>query len=312
MRHLANTIALLGIAALCVPAFGANPARPGTVNYVEGAVFLDGSPLNQKEVGTLEMNPGDVLRTGVGKAEVLLTPGVFLRVDDHSAVRMISPDITPTQVAVERGRASVEVDEIYQQNTLQIMDAGVTTQLVKTGYYEFDANQPEVQVFHGEAEVEVGDGRWRKVKDHHEMALAAGHRRKPENFVARGYGDDLYNWSSLRSQYLAEANNQIAPEYMGAGFYPGWYWDPYGWDYTFIGMNPFMSPFGWGFYPWGGWGGWGYWGGFYGRGFYGPGFYRGNVGHGFAGGGHAVIGGGFHGGGFAGGGFHGGGGGGRR
>lgn len=311
MRHLANTIALLGIAALCVPAFGANPARPGTVNYVEGAVFLDGSPLNQKEVGTLEMNPGDVLRTGVGKAEVLLTPGVFLRLDDHSAVRMISPDITPTQVAVERGRASVEVDEIYQQNTLQIMDAGVTTQLVKTGYYEFDANQPEVQVFHGEAEVEVGDGRWRKVKDHHEMALAAGHRRKPENFVARGYGDDLYNWSSLRSQYLAEANNQIAPEYMDAGFYPGWYWDPYGWDYTFIGMDPFMSPFGWGFYPWGGWGGWGYWGGFYGRGFYGPGFYRGNAGHGFAGGGHAVIGGGFRGG-FAGGGFHGGGGGGRR
>lgn len=316
MRHLANTIALLGIAALCVPAFGANPARPGTVNYVEGAVFLDGSPLNQKEVGTLEMNPGDVLRTGVGKAEVLLTPGVFLRVDDHSAVRMISPDITPTQVAVERGRASVEVDEIYQQNTLQIMDAGVTTQLVKTGYYEFDANQPEVQVFHGEAEVEVGDGRWRKVKDHHEMALAAGHRRKPENFVARGYGDDLYNWSSLRSQYLAEANNQIAGQYAGvAGFYPGWYWDPYMWDYTYIGMDPFWSPWGWGFYPPWGWYG-GYWGG---GGWYGgPGYWggrhygpvgpapRAGVGAGFRGGGFG--GGGFHGGGGFGGGFHGGGG----
>ena len=39
------------------------------------------------------------------------------------------------------------------------------------------------------------------------------------------------------------------------GFYPGWYWDPYMWDYTFLGWDPFFSPFGWGFYPWGGYGG---------------------------------------------------------
>lgn len=80
--------------------------------------------------------------------------------------------------------------------------------------------------------------------------------------------DDLYNWNSLRSQYLAEANNQLAGQYVGgSGFAPGWYWDPYMWNYTFIGGDPFMTPFGWGFYPfgWGGpYGGWG-WGGFYGR-----------------------------------------------
>ena len=34
------------------------------------------------------------------------------------------------------------------------------------------------------------------------------------------------------------------------------------WDYTFIGMGPFWSPFGWGFYPpWGGGFYAGYWGG---------------------------------------------------
>jgi hypothetical protein len=119
--------------------------------------------------------------------------------------------------------------------------------------------------------------------------------------------DDLYNWSSLRSHYLAEANNQMAGQYADEpGFYPGWYWDPWMWDYTFIGPGPFFSPFGWGFYPWGGFYG-GY--GWYGRGYYGhPGYYGG---HGYVGGFHGD--GGFHGsGGVAGGGFHGGGGGGRR
>jgi hypothetical protein len=303
MKSLMKAIALVGVGIWCAPLFGADQARPGTLNYVEGAVFLEGRQLNQKDVGSLTMNPGEVLSTVTGKAEILLTPGVFVRVDDRSAVKMISPDIMPTQVEVEQGRISVEVDELYPQNDLEIIDAGVTTRLMKTGYYEFSANPAETQVFRGKAAVEVGDGKNRVVKDHHELVLGDGARVKPADFVARGIGDDLYNWSSLRSEYLAEGNNQIAGQYAGvSGFNPGWYWNPYMLDYTFIGMGPYWSPFGFGFYPpWGWYGGsWG--GGYYGRGFYGGG-YRG----GFHGGG-GVGAGGFHGGG--GGGFHGGGGGG--
>ena len=300
-----KTIALLGIGVLCAPAFGANPARPGTVNYVEGAAFLEGKQLNEKNVGSVDLNAGEVLSTTAGKAEVLLTPGVFLRLDDNSALKMVSPDITPTRVELERGRAALEVDELYKQNDLEIVDAGVKTQVVKTGYYEFNADNPTVEVFAGKAVVALGDGRYRVVKGHHELALADGEMGKPVNFDARAAEDELYNWSGLRSQYLAEANNQIAGEYAGvSGFNPGWYWDPYMWDYTFIGMDPFWSPFGFGFYP--PWMGGFYGGGFYGHRYYGRGF--GGVGRGgLGGGGFNGGGGGFHGGG--GGGFHGGGGG---
>jgi hypothetical protein len=275
------TICLLGAGVLGAPAFGANPARPGTVNYVEGAVFLKGKLLTAKDVGNIDLSVGQVLSTVDGRAEILLTPGIFLRLDDHSAIKMISPSITPTQVELERGRAAVEVDELYPQNDLEVADGGVNTQLVKTGYYEFIAGNPTVEVFKGMAAIEVGDGKYKVVKGHHEIALADAVRKKPVSFSIRDASDNLYNWSSLRSQYLAEANNEIAGEYAGvAGFNPGWYWDPYMWDYTFIGMGPYWSPFGFGFYP-------PWWGGFYGRGFYGPGYY----GRGFGGGG------GFHGGG---------------
>ena len=183
MRHWRTMIALAGMWIAAMPAFGAIPARPGTVNYIEGATYLNGKPLRQQSVGSVALDPGQVLTTGAGKAEILLTPGIFLRVDDRSAVKMISPDLAQTQVALERGRAGVEVDQIFPQNEIQIVDNGVTTQLIKPGYYEFDANQPEAMVFDGRAEVQMGDGKWETVKGHHELALVAdGAREKTVGF----------------------------------------------------------------------------------------------------------------------------------
>ena len=316
MRTRLKMLAMLGIGVLCAPAFGAVPAHPGTLNYVEGAAFIGDRQLQTKDVGSVDLNPGQVLSTTTGKAEMLLTPGIFFRLDDNSAVKMVSPDLIKTRVELEHGRAAVEVDQIYPQNDLEIVDAGVVTQLIKPGYYEFDANQPTAMVFEGKAAVEVADGKYKVLKDHHEFALVqSGNGKpiateKPAKFDTGKVADDLYNWNSLRSQYLAEGNNQIAGEYANApNFDPGWYWDPYMWDYTFIGMNPYFSPFGFGFFPpWYG----GFYGGYFGGGYYG-GHYRGGParpGHGGMSRGAGTRGNGFGGiRGGAGGGFGGGGGG---
>ncbi len=281
MRHwrnwrgnIATMVAIAGLGFLGMPAFSANIPNtnlnqqgsfpdPGTLNYVQGSADVNGSPISNKSVGSVQLKAGQELTTGAGKAEVLLTPGIFLRVGSNSAVKMISPALEHTQVELEHGELGVEVDQIFKQNMIQIMDNGVTTQLIKTGYYEFSSQPPEAKVFDGQAEVQVGQGKWKKVKGHHELALAEGAREKTESFNSHPANDDLYNWSKLRSQYLAEANNQIAGEYAyEPGFNPGWYWDPYMWDYTYLGGGPFFSPFGWGFYPWGGlYGGLGFYGG---------------------------------------------------
>ena len=322
MMSRLKLFAVLGALILSLPAFGEAPARPGSVNYIEGAAFIGETQLHSKDVGTVTLSPGEELRTDHGKAEILLTPGVFFRLDDHSAMRMVEPGLAKTQVELLSGRAAVEVDELYKQNDLEVVDGGVVTQLLKPGYYEFDANNPTAMVFTGKAAVEVANGKYKVIKGHHELALVQNEagkpfaKEKPANFDARREQDELYNWNSLRSQYLAEANNEIAPEYAGmAGFNPGWYWDPYGWDYTFIGMDPYMSPFGFGFFPpWYG----GFYGGmYYGGGYGGYGGYRGGYGAGGRpwprpGTSHSIarggFGGGMHGGGF-GGGMRGGGGG---
>ena len=293
---------LASLATLCAPAFGANPARPGTINYIEGSALVAGQPVSQKSVGTLAPDPGQVLSTEQGHAEVLLTPGIYLRLDDDSSVRMISPDLTSTQVALDKGRATVEVDEIHPQNNVQIIDNGVPTQLLKNGLYEFNADNDTARVFSGKAAAREAN-KWVDIKGEHQLALNDNAPEKAQHFDKDSAKDDIYNWSSLRSEYLSEANSDLSGYYAYAGYAPGWYWDPWFYGYTFIGPYPFYSPFGWGFYPFGYFG---YYGGYYGRGYYGRPYYHGGIHEGFRGGQH-FAGGGFHGGGFAGGGMRGGG-----
>ncbi len=326
-----KSLLLLSLATLFVPAFGqqgANQARPGTLNYVEGQASIDGRQVSTQSVGKAELETGQYLATADGKVEVLLTPGVFLRLDKNSTVKMITPDLTHTEVALERGRAEVEADQLYPQNRILINQKGGQTQILKNGLYEFNADNNTVRTFDGKAAVYPGDNLQSNVKPidvkgGHQLALT-GEAVKPVGFDKDRSQDDLYRWSSLRSQYLGEASVDLAAQYAGygpaygyGGFAPGWAWDPYLYSYDWIpGGGPFFSPFGFGFYsPY-----YLYGGGFvYGRGFYGRGVgFRG--GYGFRGGsgfrGAAVSSGGFHGGGGfgggGGGGFHGGGGGGHR
>jgi hypothetical protein len=328
-----KSVLLLTLATLFTPVFaqqqGANPARPGTLNYVEGQASIDGHQVTAHSVGQAEVEPGQYLATADGKAEMLLTPGVFLRLGKNSTVKMIKPDLTHTEVSVEQGRVEVEADQLYPQNMILIDQKGGQTQILKNGLYEFNADANTVRTFDGKAAVYPGTNLESNVKPVDvkggKQITLVGEAVKPVSFnkdKAQVERDDLYRWSELRSQYLGEANIDLAAQYAGygpqygyGGFAPGWAWDPYLYGYDWLpGGGPFFSPFGYGFYsPY-----YLYGGGFvYGRGFYGRGFgYGGGYGFRGASGGYrgaSVAGGGFHGGGFqggGGGGFHGGGGGG--
>jgi hypothetical protein len=294
---------LLSLATMCAPvalAQTANPAVPGTVNYVEGLASIEGQPLNQRSVGSAQLEPGQVLQTANGRAELLLTPGVFLRVGENSAVRMVSPNLLNTQVEVDRGQADIEVDEIHPHNNIQVSEGRANTRLLKDGLYAFDAGNNTVRVFKGEAELLQQNSAGQKelkLKGDHQVQLAANESVRSVSFDRNQAEDALYSWSSLRSQYLAEANLNLASEYAGYGPYaPGWYWYPGFLGYTWLpGDGLLWSPFGWGFYSprYIYYGGPIYHGG---RGGYVGRAYVQSRGGGFDGGGVHAMGGGFHGG----------------
>jgi hypothetical protein len=225
---------------------------------VEGQASIDNQTLQSNDIGSAQLQAGQTLSTANGKAEVLLTPGVFLRVGSNSSVQMISPNLATTEVTVDQGSAMLEVSQIYPQNDIRINEDGATARIQKTGLYAFDATQGQIRVFDGKTEVLDGD-RHVTVKGGHEVslneALQTG-KLKAHGFDKNQYEDsDLYRFSSLRSSYLAEANVNSARVYVANGWYgpgwigAGWYWNPWFSTYTFIPAEGVLySPFGWGFY----------------------------------------------------------------
>ncbi len=227
------------------------PAQPGAINYVEGQASLNGAQLGPSSAGTAQLQAGQTLNTQSGKVEVLLTPGVFLRVADNSSVKMVNAGLANIEVELDKGRAMVEGTDINKNNDIRLDEDGVTTKILKNGLYDFDADNHEVRVFKGEAQVLLND---KKVNlgNEREVVLAPNTKPKVQEFDARKNEDDFFRWSALRSGYLSEASVDQARLYVngGAGWLgPGWYWDPWFSCYTFLPDGGiFYSPFGWAFY----------------------------------------------------------------
>ncbi len=254
------------LAGLVVAAMYAMPqgytisARPGVVNYVEGNAYLNGSQISAKALKATFLSANDTLSTDAGKAEVLLTPGVFLRIGDNSEIRMISPSLTNTQLAVIRGEAMLEAAGLVKDNNIQIIDHGASITIEKNGLYRFTGdNPPAAAVLEGKAEVYFGDQKIDLGKGHEAIL---DQRLKAEKFDTKRE-DDLYAWSNVRSEYDAAASYQTAKNVTinnnyGGGWYgygfggwydPGWYWDNGFNTWAWLpGAGGFYSPFGWGFY----------------------------------------------------------------
>jgi hypothetical protein len=258
----------------------ATVANSVTINFVDGMAMLGGHPLVPGEGGTEMLAAGKILQTAAGKVELLLQPGVFLRLDDHSAVMLVEKTDSRLEIELERGRAEVEVDKIAKSDYLLIDQRDGGTQIEKNGLYGFDANKNTMRVFDGEAAVfggtgNVGAERAVTVKGGHEVAVTAA-PGKPEEFDREQVAakDLLYQWSSDRARDVASSEygggGGVVPEYE-PGFYPYPY---YAYGYYPYGLYPYYGFYGPAFYGGYGFGFGGYYGGYYG-GFHGGGFHGG-------------------------------------
>ena len=98
---LSLTWALSGAAA-------ATTSRVGALEYVEGSACIDGKPVKANQDRLPILGNGATLSTAMGHAEMLLTPGVFLRLDGDSEARLASASLTDTRVQLNRGAAMLE------------------------------------------------------------------------------------------------------------------------------------------------------------------------------------------------------------
>lgn len=229
---------------------GLAPVGPGTINYVEGQVSIDGRALLSSSVGSTSLRPGQTLATQEGYAEVLLTPGSFLRVGKNSELRLTSAGLADTRVDFVRGSGMLEVDQLIKGTGMRVGYRGATMVIEQKGLYNFDGALPAFRVLDGKAVVEEA-GETKSLGKHIQVLLAGDGPIKKKNFDKKTVENEpLYVWSKARSEDEAQVNFTAAnnPDaYASAG--PGWYWDPYLSTYGFWPVaGSLYSPFGFGFY----------------------------------------------------------------
>jgi len=225
-------------------------AHSGVVQSVDGSAYLNGQPVQQKFGQFPEIKENQEFRTEEGRAEILLTPGAFLRMGENSSIRMVSNKLTDTRVELLSGSVMVECDEAQKNeakdNVIMLLYKGNTMLLQKHGLYRVDADPSRFQVLEGEAIVKGESG---------QVTLKSGKQTglngvlMAENFDKKA-ADDLYLWSSQRSSYLAKASASSAMSlHNSGGSYSPWQFNPMFGMFTYVPYGGIAySPFGYGFW----------------------------------------------------------------
>jgi len=249
-------IALL--AALVLPA-SAQPvisAKSGLLSYVEGQVLLNDQPVEFSTTRFADVKENSIVKTGDGRAEVLLTPGVTLRMGENSSLRMIANRLVDTRVELLSGSAVVEADMIAKDTNVTVVVGQGSVELPKAGLYRFDAAPAQLKVFKGDADVEVA-GQTKGVSGGHMLSLVT-ETAAIEKFDTEDT-DDLDRWSHRRGSYLAAANMSAARTLVSTGGMPSmwgmagcssaWGYNSYYGMMTFIPcMGSLWSPYGYRFW----------------------------------------------------------------
>lgn len=248
VRWALPVAAAIGLVAGTARAQNVISAKSGTIHYVEGRVLLDGKQVEPKFGSFPQIHEKGVLRTEAGRAEVLLSPGVFLRIGENSEMRLISDRLTDTRLELVSGSALIECAEILKGNTITVVHNETSVSLRDDGLYRIDTDPAELRVYDGQAVVESG-GQILTVKGGKAASLNGA-------LLVRKFdtktGDSLHRWAKRRAEYIAMANMSSAKQIHDRDLSwrrSGWYWNPYFGMFTYIPYRgAWASPFGYRYY----------------------------------------------------------------
>ena len=233
-----------------------------TITAVAGAQTIDSTAPTNAQPAPITRSPG-----GYAGARInTLNPagGVLIRSDANASVKTVSSDKDSTEIRVEKGRATVQINHPAGETMISVDLPGGQVDLLKNGLYTFNADTNTLRVLRGEADAFPGSaasGKGIKVKEDHELSFAASGKVKSVEVDPRTLTADLVPGPGGERGYAGGGGA------YGSGYRPGPYGDgfaeypypyyPYAWGYPY-GFYPYYGfgyPFGFGL-------GFGFYGGF--------------------------------------------------
>jgi hypothetical protein len=178
-------------------------ARAGLIQYADGVVFLDSDVLHTSPGRFEQMKEGAELRTLTGRVELILTPGVFLRLGENSAIRMVSNQLADTRVRFVTGGAIVDASSLAPKTSVTILKGDYEVRLLEEGRYRFNSDPADLRVETGKAVV-LYQGKSLEVNAKHVAALSGQLTAKVAGSDPKQ--DSLDQWDQTRSDSVAQSN----------------------------------------------------------------------------------------------------------
>jgi hypothetical protein len=208
-RRASAFCAIAVVTALTLPADGQSviSTRSGIIHFFEGAVYLDDQPLESHPGRFASVPQGAELRTAEGRAEVLLTPGVFIRIGERSGIRMLANELSNTRVEFLAGSAIVESGQPGSGTSVTLIYRNWSVRFPEQGVYRIDSNPPRLWVLQGKAQVSA-DANAGAVSVEQGMDMPFAPVLVPERSIDQPR-DALSRWAKGRQQSIS-ADNAIA------------------------------------------------------------------------------------------------------
>jgi FecR protein len=209
-RSCLALLSLMLAFALLIPVSGQSvvSTHSGVVYFFEGSVFIGDQPLEQRFGKFPDIGEGGELRTGKGRAEVLLTPGVILRVGENSSIKMVSASLSDTRVELTSGSAILESSEANAADNVSLIYKNWDVRMPAEGVLRIDADSGagpgQVNVYKGQAEVHT-NGEEARVTVTTGQNLPLAPVLVPQDTTVAS-NDPFKAWAMSRSQDISSDN----------------------------------------------------------------------------------------------------------
>ena len=233
-------------------------SKAGFVNRADGTVYVlrhdsEDGKAGRASLGT-QLRDGDQLRTDANsRAEVLLNPGTYLRLDENSEVRAITTSFSNTRFELLKGSVIVESSQIDKAAPIELATPNGTLSLAKDSLIRVDAKTGATwvavrqgEIFLGERAIALANDGKAKLK-RGKLARLTGTPQPELAKVDKDAMDNFDMWSFSRAQTLVAAN--LASVRQNSLLSGGWYYNSGFGCYTFVPSRGYIySPYGFGFF----------------------------------------------------------------
>lgn len=244
-------------------------SKAGFVNRAEGKVFIlrQDSETGEKGRASLgtQMRDGDRIMTEAdSRAELLLSPGSYLRLNENSEIHAVTTsfmqmrfELVKGSVITEISTSTEQVATINKNNPVELVTPHGIVSIAKDGLYRFDiaADTTLVQIRQGELALGAREaflsGKASKLGHGKAIRLDGSSTTKDEIAkINKDVADEFDIWSFSRAQTLMAANlSALRRSRTTSAMGYGWMYDSFYNCYTFIpGRGLYYSPYGFGFF----------------------------------------------------------------